>query len=220
MIHLIRTYRSVPLLLSVLLIMSTSVYREPGSWKEFAFISLWTSVTAFSALLLRPKRAWFIAYLSLAAFIILSRFALLCLGETRLLWETLVGISLCVLELIILGLLLRHAFRSASSPALDRIAAALAGYAVLAMIWSSLYTLVLLHEPAAIIDQTTGNPVELRHTVYYSIVTLTTQGYGDIVPVVTSSRMIAAFQGATGTIYLAVLVSVLLGMVQRKEQID
>ena len=48
--------------------------------------------------------------------------------------------------------------------------------------------------------------------VYYSFVTLTTLGYGDIVPVSPSARALATLEALTGQLYLTVLVARLVGL--------
>ena len=48
--------------------------------------------------------------------------------------------------------------------------------------------------------------------LYYSLVTISTLGYGDVVPTSGVSRMLAAAQAVTGQTYLAVLVARLVGL--------
>jgi Na+/H+-dicarboxylate symporter len=48
--------------------------------------------------------------------------------------------------------------------------------------------------------------------VYFSFVTLTTMGYGDILPATRISRMLAATEAVIGQIYLAVLVARLVSL--------
>jgi len=48
--------------------------------------------------------------------------------------------------------------------------------------------------------------------LYYSFVTMTTLGYGDIVPRSSSARMFAAIEALMGQLYLAVLVARLVGL--------
>ena len=48
--------------------------------------------------------------------------------------------------------------------------------------------------------------------IYYSLVTLTTLGYGDIIPTSSPARMIAVGESFVGQIYLVVLVAQLVGM--------
>ena len=48
--------------------------------------------------------------------------------------------------------------------------------------------------------------------IYYSFITLTTLGYGDIVPVSPSARSLATLEALTGQLYLTVLVARLVGL--------
>jgi voltage-gated potassium channel Kch len=48
--------------------------------------------------------------------------------------------------------------------------------------------------------------------IYYSFVTLTTLGYGDIVPVSRVARMLAVGEAVTGQLYLTVLVARLVAL--------
>ncbi len=47
---------------------------------------------------------------------------------------------------------------------------------------------------------------------YFSFVTLTTVGYGDITPVSSGARALAAMEAMTGTLYVAVLISRLVAL--------
>ena len=47
--------------------------------------------------------------------------------------------------------------------------------------------------------------------LYFSLVTLVTLGYGDIVPVTPLARMVAAFEGVVGQFYVAAVVAMLVG---------
>jgi hypothetical protein len=55
--------------------------------------------------------------------------------------------------------------------------------------------------------ETTGHAADL---LYFSMVTLTTVGYGDIVPVNGFVRMIAGLEATTGVLYIAITVSILV----------
>ena len=48
--------------------------------------------------------------------------------------------------------------------------------------------------------------------IYYSFVTLTTLGYGEITPVSITARNLAAMEAVTGVLYLATLVARLVGL--------
>ena len=48
--------------------------------------------------------------------------------------------------------------------------------------------------------------------MYFSFVTLTTLGYGDITPVNAIARALAYLEAAIGQVYLTVLIASLVGM--------
>jgi hypothetical protein len=50
------------------------------------------------------------------------------------------------------------------------------------------------------------------YPIYFSLVTMTTLGYGDITPDSDTSRMLASMEAVIGQIYLAVLVARLVGL--------
>ena len=92
------------------------------------------------------------------------------------------------------------------------IVGAMAIYLLLGLIWASLYALVLLFEPQALhgiqlVEQTSDFPKLL----YFSYVTLTTLGYGDITPAMPLTRTLAYLEAITGTFYLAIVVASLIG---------
>ena len=58
----------------------------------------------------------------------------------------------------------------------------------------------------------TGSSTHGAQMVYYSFVTLTTLGYGDIVPIAPSARALATLEAITGQLYLTVLVARLVGL--------
>ncbi|MBW2404029.1 MAG: two pore domain potassium channel family protein, partial [Deltaproteobacteria bacterium] len=48
--------------------------------------------------------------------------------------------------------------------------------------------------------------------LYFSLVNITTLGYGDIVPVSKLARPLAALEGVFGQLYLAVMIARLVGL--------
>jgi Ion channel len=47
--------------------------------------------------------------------------------------------------------------------------------------------------------------------LYFSLITLSTIGYGDIVPLSGEARILAALEGVTGVLYIAITVALLVG---------
>ena len=54
--------------------------------------------------------------------------------------------------------------------------------------------------------------LEIGSAMYFSFVTLTTLGYGDITPVNSFARSLAFLEAAMGQIYLTVLIASLVGV--------
>ena len=57
-----------------------------------------------------------------------------------------------------------------------------------------------------------GGVSDLGPFMYFSFITLTTLGYGDIVPGTPPAQFLAAFEAVTGQLYLTVLVARLVGL--------
>jgi len=84
-------------------------------------------------------------------------------------------------------------------------------------IFTIFYVPVVVFDPQAFsqpIIQNSSSPGSIL--TYFSFVTLTTLGYGDISPVSPIARSIAILEALTGTLFLAVLISRLVGASMRK----
>ena len=93
----------------------------------------------------------------------------------------------------------------------DLIAAAAIVYLSLAAMWSFAYTLIEMMHPGsfAIPDQSAGSKV---NAMYYSLVTITTLGYGDIPPVTNVAKTCSTLEAVIGQLYLVIAVAWLVGM--------
>jgi ion channel len=91
-----------------------------------------------------------------------------------------------------------------------RIEGAIAVYLLLGFTWAQAYELVTLWHPGAFagaVDASGSQP-----WTYYSFVTLTTMGYGDIMPVHPLARALAVLEALTGQLYLAILLARLVSL--------
>ena len=66
--------------------------------------------------------------------------------------------------------------------------------------------------PEATASYLGDNLVNLSSATYFSFVTLTTLGYGDITPINDFARSLAFLEAAMGQIYLTVLIASLVGI--------
>lgn len=98
---------------------------------------------------------------------------------------------------------------------LHRIQGAAAAYLLLGLGWGSAYELVMLLSPGAIAFSN-GTAFDIAtlpiKLVYFSFVTLTTLGYGDIVPVHAAARSLAVAEALVGQLYPAILIARLVSL--------
>ena len=110
---------------------------------------------------------------------------------------------------------LAFAFR-AERPTMDGIFAMVVAYLLIAMLFTELYYLALVWDPQAmhlLKPFEEMKPSERRgELLYFSMVTISTVGYGDILPVSPTARMLAVIEAVMGQFFVAVLVGMFVGM--------
>jgi voltage-gated potassium channel len=100
----------------------------------------------------------------------------------------------------------------------DTIAGATAVYLLLALLWAFIYAVLDRLQPDSFAMSAARPPMEGRDIfIYYSLVTITTLGYGDITPVSYLASSMAALEAVVGQLYLVILVSWLVGMYVSKK---
>jgi hypothetical protein len=88
------------------------------------------------------------------------------------------------------------------------LCAAVATYLLLGLLWASAYTLVARLVPGSFSGVAAGSqPLHGFDALYFSLITLTTVGYGYIAPLSGPARMLAMIEAVTGTMYMAMLVA-------------
>lgn len=95
----------------------------------------------------------------------------------------------------------------------DTLAGAVSAYLLVGITYGLIYALVERAWPGSF-RQTVepGRPIPPVDYLFFSFVTLTTVGYGDIVPWSGHAKSIAILEAATGIMYPAVLVGRLIGL--------
>ncbi|MHC4911733.1 MAG: ion channel [Planctomycetota bacterium] len=93
----------------------------------------------------------------------------------------------------------------------DVIAGAICGYLLIGLMWANLFSVLEILQPGSfqIPDHLSADSSIFT---YYSYVTLTTLGFGDIIPMTNQARSLSVLESVVGPIYLAVVVARLVGM--------
>lgn len=94
------------------------------------------------------------------------------------------------------------------------LCASIAAYLMLGLMWAMAYWLVDQITPGGAFSFNTKGPRSMKGFTgfYFSFVTLTTVGYGDITPVSRAARWLAAMEAVTGSLYIAVLIARLVSL--------
>lgn len=126
--------------------------------------------------------------------------------SVRLLLDTLVLALLVYCCAKIIGSLL-----SAEEVTAREIVGSANFFLVMGFIWTFVYSLVWRLDHGAFSVSPLDNDASLRLT-YFSFVTLTTLGYGDIVPQTPFAKMLVVLEAIMGQLYVAVVVAYLLSL--------
>jgi hypothetical protein len=94
----------------------------------------------------------------------------------------------------------------------NTIIGALAVYLLIGLIWATLYLLTLEFFPLAFNGIERENWSDnFSNAAYFSFVTMTSLGYGDISPALPLTRALAYLQAIVGAFYMAIVVASLIG---------
>jgi len=96
----------------------------------------------------------------------------------------------------------------------DRIVGSVCIYLLIGMFFAFVYSGISIIDPASFDfgGSTTYKIEEFRDYIYFSYTTLTTTGFGDMLPMKPITRILAALEAITGSVYLVIMVASLVGM--------
>lgn len=114
-----------------------------------------------------------------------------------------------------IAIIIGHLFQR-SDVTVDTILGAMVAYLLVAVAFTILFEVLELVQPGSfsgIPDNATNHRGELGSAMmYFSLVCISTMGYGDIVPVSDLARPLAVLEGVFGQLYLAVMIARLVGL--------
>ena len=99
------------------------------------------------------------------------------------------------------------------------LCASIAAYLMLGLMWTVGYWLVDQVTPGGAFSFNTNRGAHSMNGFtgfYFSFITLSTVGYGDITPVSQAARWLAAMEAMTGSLYVAVLIARLVSLYSTK----
>jgi hypothetical protein len=129
-------------------------------------------------------------------------------------------VALIPFQFTVILVLLRFIFRARHIDR-DVIYAAICVYLLLGAIFVPVYGILETLWPGSFVDNAApGLPVHWQQLVYYSYVSLTTMGYGDVLPVAWWARSAATLEAVVGVLYIAILMARLVGLYGQRSSAD
>ncbi len=196
-------YKAPSLLLIQILFISSSPFWDmmSGIWLSLIFPALF----ALSGLILTQSRRWLMLYLVLVA---IHLFAAQL--DQNWLWGGLRLACTSGIFYLLFSAIVRHSFFKANVPQFDRTMAGISGYLLLGLFWFLQFTVCSAIQHDAVYNQILETAASPTDRLYFSFVTLTTLGYGDIIPASQLAKVITIFTSLSGVLYISVFVAALV----------
>ena len=199
---------SIILILLVTIIFVLPVVLTPSPTERFVRNFIFSALLITGAVTVIESRWQRVVVAALAMAALLVRWAAVVESSNVLIvWRE--ASTLVMLLLFIIVVAMRTYQRGPVS--YHRIQGAIAVYLLFGLVWAQAYELLHLLRPEAFssaVDLASGS----KTWIYYSFVTLTTMGYGDITPVHPLARSLAISEALTGQLYIAVTLARLMAL--------
>jgi hypothetical protein len=202
-------------LISILLINIAYPISELGTVAALLFIGFYLVLTASAIYLVRSSRRLLIIAIVLAVIIAVTGGITVVSGFT-LIWAQLAwNVSLLIQVLLVTTLLALFIIES-ETVTREVLFAAIAIYFLLAAIFTVMYGVIESLAPGSF-AASSGAEITWQRLNYFSLVTISTLGYGDIVPTTSVTQSLSALEASIGTLYVAILIGRFVSLYQHDE---
>jgi hypothetical protein len=199
------------LLVLLLGLIILSPYLEEGILARTLLGILFSIVLLVGAFATRQTRRGFILKLGLALLGVGLQWAALWTESIAIL--DLAGISYAASLAVAISGVLRYILKRGQITA-DKLHGALAGYIMLAIVWAFIYAMIERSSAGSFgpgrLDFT--QPGTFFKLFFFSLTTLTTTGYGDVIPLTNHARSFVMIEEFAGVFYVGVLIARLAGL--------
>ena len=168
------------------------------------FVTVAYTVVLLSIFSIIGKKFKWMKYLVIVAIIANS---LLVFIQDRYLMATVFTVSAFTFT-IAAGILINH-IAANKNVSISVVVQAISGYLLIGIVGVLLNAILLSFNENAL--SMAGDESKFSSVIYYSFITLTTIGYGEILPVTVCARSVSIFIGAAGQIYLTVIIAMIVG---------
>ncbi len=125
-------------------------------------------------------------------------------------WQIVGGILQIIFWSYTLVVILSHLVRAREVTA-DTITGAACAYFLMGLAWSYVFFVLESLSPGSFSLPASQKGAGLNLFIYFSFITLTTTGFGDITPVSNPARSLVILEAALGQLFVAITISILVG---------
>jgi hypothetical protein len=196
--------RFIYIILALMLVILISPFiRHTGKTGHFitTLLTALIPLTSFYALTADRKRAIIILIIA-APFVILDGMSMFFTNR-YLMIAAISFATILYFYIIVLMVINLLSYRAVTA---DLIYCAISTYFLIGVMWGGVYIVIEGVSPGSF-----SGISETGDLLYFSFVTLTTVGFGDIAPQSVLGKRFAVFEAAMGGIYLAVIIAMIVG---------
>jgi voltage-gated potassium channel len=200
------------LLATLVLIIVASPFIQPFSGFQWLMAVFLTLVLLAAVRTVATKARQFPVAVVLAVLALLSQFGVLIDSSGWL--QTLRYLSMLLFLFWVCGLLLRDIIVRSNNVNIELIFGAINVYLMVGLAFAFVYGFAEFVQPGSFtgLDSYAGNQGSVVQFIYFSYVTLSTLGYGDITPLTPLATTCSYVEAIFGQLYLAILVARLVGL--------
>lgn len=133
-------------------------------------------------------------------------------------WATGLDLSLSILFLLLFAVVLLHRVFFDGTSNVHRVQGAIATFLVIAFLWGHIYTLILFLIPGSFTSNSLplhGEDV-INTMVYFSSVTITTAGFGDVLPVHPIAQSFVTLEAYIGILFPSIMIARLVSLMMQE----
>jgi hypothetical protein len=204
-------------LIAIVLLSVGYPFSEQGTAAAIVFVFLYLGLLGSGIYLVSANRFLLIFSILHTVVISISGLATILMDFGTPPWVRLTwGMSLIAYQSLIIAILVIFIIES-KLVTIEVLFAAIAIYFMLAATFAMVYGAMEVVSPGSFISSS-GAEMTWQRLAYFSYVTITTLGYGDIVPIAPAAQSVSAMEASIGTLYIAILIGRFVSLFQQGER--
>jgi len=192
-------------LIAILLLHVVYPLSEIGNVAALSFIGVYLALTGSAIYLVSSNRRLLILAVLLTIVIAVTGGITVVSDFTAPSWIQLSWSAALLIQLALITSLLVAFIIGSETVTREVLYAAIVIYFLMATIFTVMYMVIDNLTPGAFVASS-GAEITWQRLNYFSLVTISTLGYGDIVPVSGAAQSLSAMEASIGTLYIAILI--------------